>query len=252
MDLNMAKLAIVGGTGLSHLEGLEITHREVVTTPYGQPSGPLLIGEYAKTEVVFLARHGERHTIPPHKVNYRANLWALRTMGVKHIVAVAAVGGMQKNCSPRSIVIPNQIIDYTYDRAHTFFEGGSNEDVQHIDFSWPYSRILRGQLLKAAIMANVSVVDGGVYGATQGPRLETAAEIRRMIKDGCTIVGMTGMPEAALACELELDYVCCAVVANWAAGLTDHAITMSEIEQNLKSGLSEVKCLLTELLTIDR
>ncbi|MDY0050389.1 MAG: S-methyl-5'-thioinosine phosphorylase, partial [Halothiobacillaceae bacterium] len=213
----MSRLAIIGGTGLSKLKNLEFLRHQVVSTPYGEPSGPLSIGRLGGCEVVFLPRHGYNHRIPPHQINYRANLWALREVGVRHVLAVAAVGGITPRMSPATLVIPDQIIDYTYGRAHTFFEGELDE-VTHIDFTFPYDADLRELLLRSARAAEVSVVESGVYAATQGPRLETAAEIRRLEGDGCDIVGMTGMPEAALARELGLKYACCAVVANWAAG----------------------------------
>ena len=239
----MTNLAIIGGTGLTSLEGLKIIGREVVHTPYGEPSGPLTHGEFFGKEVTFLARHGYRHTIPPHKINYRANLWALKHIGATHVIAVAAVGGITGEMGPCRLCVPDQIIDYTYSRAHTFFEEGL-DGVTHIDFSHPYCSELRTVLLQAATAAQLDVVDGGTYGTTQGPRLETAAEIDRMERDGCDIVGMTGMPEAALARELDLCYATCAVVANWGAGRGGMEITMEEISENLRVGMERVRGLL--------
>jgi 5'-methylthioadenosine phosphorylase len=218
--------AIIGGTGLSRLSQLEIVRREVMRTPYGEPSGPLTFGKLAGREIVFLARHGYGHTLPPHRINYRANLWALKEAKVEGVLAVASVGGIRADCGPGKLMVPDQIIDYTYSRAQTFFDG-ADAPVTHIDFTWPYSPELRARLLKAAASANEAVYDGGVYGASQGPRLETAAEIRRMQRDGCDLVGMTGMPEAALARELDLPYVCLSVVVNHAAGLGDSAQEIS-------------------------
>lgn len=210
-------LAIIGGTGLTELANLEITHRQVMRTPYGEPSGALTFGTLRQHEVVFLARHGYGHTIPPHKVNYRANMWALQEVGTKRVASVAAVGGIHEDLTPGVIVIPNQIIDYTYDREFTFFDG-RERSVVHIDFAHPYSRSMRRKILDAAQRADVTCRDGGVYAAAQGPRLETAAEINRYERDGADMVGMTGMPEAILACELDMDYATIAVVVNDAAG----------------------------------
>ncbi|WP_455365716.1 S-methyl-5'-thioinosine phosphorylase [Kaarinaea lacus] len=245
----MADLAIIGGTGLTKLESLNISDREIVHTPYGEPSGPLSHGELYGTEIMFLPRHGYGHTIPPHKVNYRANLWALKEAGAKCIFAVAAVGGIRKDMGPGVLAVPDQIIDYTWSRVNTFFEEGLKQ-VIHIDFTHPYSQALREKILEAAAAANVPMVDGVTYAATQGPRLETAAEIDRLERDGCGIVGMTGMPEAALARELELDYATCAVVANWAAGRGKGEITMKEIEAELSGGMKKVAAILAQLVKL--
>ena len=210
-------LAIIGGTGLTQLANLEISHRQVMRTPYGEPSGAITFGQLLQHEVMFIARHGYGHTIPPHEVNYRANLWALQDQGARQVISVAAVGGIRADLVPGTLVLPHQIIDYTYGRGFTYFEGRDCQ-VTHIDFAHPYSQQLRQRILQAAKQAKVSCLDGGVYAATQGPRLETAAEINRLERDGADIVGMTGMPEAALARELELEYAAIAVVMNQAAG----------------------------------
>lgn len=243
----MVDIAIIGGTGLSSLKNLQITRREMVRSPYGLPSAPMVYGTMGGNEVIFLARHGGGHTIPPHKVNYRANLWALKQCGVKSIIAVAAVGGITRDMLPGKLAFPDQIIDYTTSRKSTFFESDLSH-VTHIDFTYPYSEKMRECLINAARGAGVDAVEGGTYGATQGPRLETAAEIARMERDGCDLVGMTGMPEAALARELEIEYACCAVVANWAAGKGEGIITMEEIEQHLISGMDKVRSLLGAVL----
>ncbi|MDH5435564.1 MAG: S-methyl-5'-thioinosine phosphorylase [Gammaproteobacteria bacterium] len=243
----MSEIAIIGGTGLTSLKGLEITRREMVRTPFGEPSGPLTFGTFSGHEVVFLARHGYGHTIPPHRVNYRANMWALRETGVKYIIAVAAVGGIAENLTSAKLAFPDQIIDYTWSRVNTFFEEGLSR-VVHIDFTEPYSKELRGKLVTAARKANLDAVESGTYGATQGPRLETAAEIKRLEQDGCTMVGMTGMPEAALARELEICYATCAVIANKAAGKAEGIITMEEIESCLTAGMEKVRTLLETVI----
>jgi 5'-deoxy-5'-methylthioadenosine phosphorylase len=243
----MSKLAIIGGTGLNKIPDLEITHREVCHTPFGEPSAALTHGRIAGCEVVFLPRHGATHTIPPHRVNYRANLWALHHLEIETVIAVAAVGGITSEMAPGKIVIPDQIIDYTFGRDHTIYEKDL-QHVTHIDFTFPYCDDLRQRLISAAKASEVDYVARATYGATQGPRLETAAEIIRMERDGCDIVGMTGMPEAALAREFELCYASCSVVANWAAGQQETSISMKEIEKNLIHGMEQAKSLLTVLL----
>ncbi|MBK8815366.1 MAG: S-methyl-5'-thioinosine phosphorylase [Methylococcaceae bacterium] len=239
----MSRLAIIGGTGLTQLAELTIKKYETITTPYGEPSADLIIGELNGAEVIFLARHGNPHSIPPHKINYCANIWALKALGVENIIAVAAVGGITQDMAPAHIAIPDQIIDYSYGRKHTFFED-ENDPVRHIDFSYPYSQTLRSRLIHVAKTVGISISPIATYGCTQGPRLETAAEITRMERDGCDIVGMTGMPEAALARELGLNYATVGVVANWAAGKTEGEITMVEIEQNLHKGMANTAELL--------
>lgn len=239
----MSRLAIIGGTGLSQLADLKIIKSDSLSTPYGAPSAEFITGELNGKEVIFLARHGNPHSIVPHKINYCANIWGLKQLGVGNIIAVAAVGGITPEMIPAHIVIPDQIIDYSYGRKHTFFEG-QGDPVTHIDFSYPYSQTLRARLIHAAKQAGVSISPIGTYGCTQGPRLETAAEIKRMEQDGCDLVGMTGMPEAALAKELAINYATVSVVANWAAGKTEGEITLSEIEQNLHKGMANAAELL--------
>ncbi len=245
----MTKLAIIGGTGLNKIPNLEIVHREVSHTPYGEPSAPLTHGRLAGRDILFLPRHGSSHSIPPHRVNYRANLWALRHVGIDTVLAVAAVGGITERMAPGMIVIPDQIIDYTYDREHTLFETDLTQ-VTHIDFTYPYCESLRQLLLEAAHQSGIATAAGGTYGVTQGPRLETAAEIGRLERDGCDLVGMTGMPEAALAREMGLCYATCAVVSNWAAGKTEGTIELGDIEQNLINGMEQVKTLVAALLAL--
>jgi 5'-methylthioadenosine phosphorylase len=243
-------LAIIGGTGLTRLSTLAVAHREVVRTPYGDPSGPLLFGQIADRDAVFLARHGHGHTVPPHRVNYRANLWALRQRGATAVLAVASVGSIS-GAQPGDLVLPHQLIDYTSGRAQTFFDGG-DQQVVHVDFTVPYSLQLRETILLAAAASGIDVIDGGVYGATSGPRLETAAEIDRMARDGATLVGMTGMPEAVLARELELPYVSLCVVVNHAAGRGDSAeqISMDGIARVLESVMDKVRALLEHIVPL--
>lgn len=231
-------IGIIGGTGLTELPGLSELDARWIETPYGEPSAALNIGRWLDQDIVFLARHGNPHQIPPHLVNYRANLWSLRHAGVNDIIAVNAVGGIDKRLGPARIAIPDQIIDYTWGREQTLYDGSIALD--HIDFTEPYSEPLRKHLLSAAKANKITVLERGVYGATQGPRLETAAEIRRFQHDGCDMVGMTGMPEASLAREMGMEYASIALSVNWAAGLTDHPITMSDIQLALEKGMGDV------------
>jgi 5'-deoxy-5'-methylthioadenosine phosphorylase len=242
-------LAIIGGSGLTKLGNLDVTHRRAVRTPYGEPSGALTFGTLCGCDVVFLARHGYGHTIAPHEVNYRANIWALHSEGAARIVSVASVGGIAAQYEPGSLVVPHQIIDYTSGRASTFFEGG-DVPVTHVDFTHPYSESLRQRILAAAAAANIAAIDGAVYAATQGPRLETAAEIQRYERDGADIVGMTGMPEAVLARELGVEYAAIAVVVNHAAGKGDSAagIQFDAIEQTLQESMGRTRLVLEEFV----
>lgn len=242
-------LAIIGGSGLTQLSNLDISHREVARTPYGEPSGALTYGRIGCQDVVFLARHGHGHTIPPHLVNYRANMWALaRAAGAENIISVASVGGIRADLGPGVVAIPDQIIDYTWGRHVTYSDSG-DKPVVHIDFTEPYDRGLRARLLACAAQAGEPVVDGGVYATTQGPRLETAAEIVRLERDGADVVGMTGMPEACLARELEVPYAAICVVANWAAGRGDseHAISFDRIEEVLKESLGKARRIIEQM-----
>jgi len=240
--------AIIGGSGLTSLPDLEIVERRRVTTPYGEPSSALVFGRLAGAGVVFLARHGEAHSIAPHQINYRANLRALADAGATAIVAVASVGGIRAEFGPEVLVAPDQIIDYTWGRASTFSE--HPEPVRHVDFTQPYSERLRRKILAAAERAGEAVFDGGTYGATQGPRLESAAEVTRMERDGADLVGMTGMPEAALARELGLDYAAIAVVVNHAAGrgASEREIRMQDLEAALARAIARVRAILRALV----
>ena len=239
----MSMIAIIGGTGLTSLHGLEITGREVAQSPYGEPSGILIRGKFAGHDVLFLPRHGSGHTIPPHAVNYRANIWVLKEAGADKVIAVNAVGGIRADLEAGSLVIPDQLIDYTWSRKNTFYEN-DHDPVVHVDFTEPYCAELRQALIAAAEPAGLKVFDRGTYAATQGPRLETAAEIDRLERDGCDIVGMTGMPEAVLARELELCYASICLVVNMAAGRGEGEISMSDIEQHISSGMKRVRRLL--------
>ena len=243
----MSGLAIIGGSGLDQLDGIEDSHDESVSTPYGDPSDSLTIGSLHGEKIIFLARHGGAHTIPPHRINYRANLWALKHSGVDTVISVCAVGGIRADIKPATVIIPDQIIDYTWSREHTLYDEDL-ESVTHIDFTEPYCEQLRQALIEAGREAGIDVTPSATYGATQGPRLETAAEIRRKEKDGCDIVGMTGMPEAALARELGLCYAVIAVSANDAAGRGKGPIEIDEIMSNLEIGMRHVRQILKRVL----
>ena len=242
------ELAVIGGTGVYALGELADVETHQPVTPYGAPSGPIRVGTYAGKRVAFLARHGEGHSLPPHKINYRANLAALKAIGATRVLAMNTVGGITAPCGPRVLACPDQLIDYTWGRISTLCEEPGTE-VLHVDFGEPYTPSLRNAVIAAARHAGVALVDAGCYGATQGPRLETRAEIARMRRDGCDLVGMTGMPEAGLARELGLDYACLAIVANWAAGCGDatEEITLAEVLDNVAAASSGLADLVTEL-----
>ena len=251
----MGHLAIIGGSDFAAMSKLEVVESHPVETRYGQPSGQLIHGRLAGRELLFLPRHGAGHAIPPHRINYRANIQALRDAGADRIVALAAVGGIAEDCAPLTLCIPDQIIDYTHGRESTYFEeaghdgagDGEGGGVMHVDFSYPYSASLRRQLSDAARAADLTLRDGGTYGVTQGPRLETVAEIARLQRDGCDLVGMTAMPEAVLARELDMHYATLAFVVNWAAGKSDGLIGMDEINANLDRSATDIYRLLVSL-----
>ena len=243
-----ARIGVIGGSALDAIANLEVSHREMVNTPYGETSSPILFGKMNGGEIAFIHRHGFGHTIAPHDINYRANIWALRELDVTHIVATAAVGGVTEHMAPKTLVIPDQIIDYTHSRSQTFYES-NQEPVVHVDFTWPYDEALRRVLNESAVRSNMDVVSRGTYGAVQGPRLETAAEIKRLERDGCDIIGMTGMPETVLARELDMNYACCAMVVNWAAGKGSEEVSLHDsINENLKAAKAGVHALLAVAL----
>ncbi len=227
-------LAIIGGTGLTELAGLQVLREHAVATPFGKTSAAIQEGALKGSgSVLFLHRHGGRgQPIPPHQVNYRANLWALRELGVERIIAANAVGAIAQHLKPGALVIPDQLIDYTWGREHSFDDGTSGE-LLHIDFTDPFTPALRQALLAAGNVAATPCVDGGVLAVVQGPRLETAAEVRRLARDGCDLVGMTSMPEAGLARELGMAYASVCMVVNAAAGLEDEPITLEAIRETL-------------------
>lgn len=240
--------AIIGGTGLNALSGFTARDTHSMDTPYGAPSGLLSTGIYHGQQVCFLARHGQPHSIPPHKINYRANMYALKQLGVTDVIAINAVGGIHSHMPPTALSVPDQIIDYTWGREHTFHDG-TNGELGHIDFTEPYTLSIRKGLIQAARLAEVDILPCGIYAATNGPRLESAAEVMRIKQDGGDMIGMTGMPEASLAIELGLRYACLAVSVNWAAGLHGlNPITMEEIRASLETGIRSVEKVLASYL----
>lgn len=243
----MGHLGIIGGSGFAALPDVEVAHREWVETAYGAPSAELLTLRHARQTFYFLPRHGAGHSIPPHAINYRANVQALAERGITDVVALGAVGGIAADCGPLRLCVPDQLIDYTWGRLGTFYDGADG-DVVHVDFTAPLTPSLRARVLSAGAGAGLDLRAGGTYGVTQGPRLETAAEIRRLERDGCDLVGMTAMPEAVLARERGLNYALLAFVVNWAAGKTDGEVAMAEIEANLARCADAVRRLLLALV----
>ncbi len=240
--------AIVGGSGLYNLaDDFQVDSRLRPETPYGIVAAEMEVGEWRNQRIVFLPRHGRQHAIPPHKINYRANIWALHRIGVTQIIAVNAVGGIGPEYPPKSLALPDQLIDYTCNREHSFFDG-ENLQLKHIDFTWPYSNQLRQHIIDAASRQNLDLVTSGTYGCTNGPRLETAAEVRKIAADGCNMIGMTGMPEAALARELGLEYAAIALVVNWCAGLSEVEVSMDEIRCILEQEVSRVRQLISAIV----
>lgn len=241
------KLAIIGGSLLKQIDGLSKISEEHIKTPFGEPSDSFITGRIDDFEVVYFNRHGVSHHIAPHLINYKANMFALKVLDVSHILAVTAVGGITEKMSPMKWVVPDQIIDYTHGRIQTYNDGNGKE-VSHIDFTYPFDEMLSNEVIQALQMETSDFEPRGTYGVTQGPRLETAAEIKRMQHDGCDIVGMTAMPEASLARELEMHYSQLSLVVNWAAGASPvqetaegfqqrhEIISMDEIRQRIVEG----------------
>ena len=242
-------LAVIGGSGLFDFDSLQDVRQHRLETPYGETSAPVLEGGLNGSRILFLSRHGQGRHVPPHAINYRANIRALRDLGASHIVTINIVGGISGAMAPGAWVIADQIIDYSWGRAHSFYDAGSTQ-TQHVDFTEPYDGALRRQLLLAATAQGMNPMDGATYACTQGPRLESAAEIRRLQRDGCDIVGMTAMPEAALARELELPYAGLCLVVNWAAGLASEPISIEDmgvvVDANMPLALAAIAGLVAQ------
>lgn len=240
----MRRLGLIGGSGLNQWGRAVRSHK--ISGLYGQPSADLAEYDSGNLKLFFLPRHGEGHTIPPHAVNYRANIDAFSQLEVEGIIAINAVGGISGRNGPGTLSVPDQLIDYTWGRTHSF-SMTAKDRLQHVEFAGPFDGRLRLALLEAAASAGLDVNESGCIGVSQGPRLETAAEIRRFEQDGCDMVGMTTMPEAALAREAGLDYACLCVNANWGAGLEDQPVTMEAIETTLARAMVDVRKLLALL-----
>ncbi len=244
----MSKIGVIGGSGLYEIKGLILKNKEKITTPFGKPSEQYFIGKIGNIEVIFLPRHGSHHNIPPHIINYRANIWGLKKLGVERIISVSAVGGIKKGLKPGDIVVLSQVIDMTKKRKSTFYDGKTG--VIHIDFTEPFCPEMRQTLLKAGRRVRVPVKDGGTYVAVEGPRLETATEIKSFRILGGDVVGMTGMPEASLARELEICYSGISVVANYAAGINKKKLTTTEVMEAMRASTEKIKRLLKETFKI--
>lgn len=240
-------LALIGGTGLTELEdSVDVLD---VETPFGAPSDPIRVLRCEPVRLLFLPRHGSPHRYPPHRVNYRANLWALKEAGADHVLAVSAVGGISEGYGPGTLVASDQLVDFTWGREHTFHDSPEMPLV-HVDFTHPYEGPLRERLLEAAGRAAVDVVDGGCIGVFQGPRLESAAEIRMAGRAGCDMAGMTSLPEAGLARELGLDYAGLAVVSNWGAGVHGSRVSEDDIAETLKEPMARVRSVVAALVNV--
>lgn len=244
-------LAVIGGSGFQDWERLQDAMTQAVSTPYATESVQVLAGSLDGHGIVFLPRHGPEHGLPPHRINYRANLWALKELDVAAVVALATVGGISRAAAPGVLLVPDQVLDYTYGRAQTFYDGDDGV-VGHVDMSEPYCGPLRRRIIEAGERCEINVVDGGTYAATQGPRFETAAEIARLERDGADVVGMTGMPEAALAKELQLPYAAIAMVVNPAAGKVEGGISMAQVRQCQSAGRANAEKLLAAVVSAVR
>ncbi|MGI9262799.1 MAG: S-methyl-5'-thioinosine phosphorylase [Woeseiaceae bacterium] len=235
------QFAIIAGSGFRDF-GVDSEGKRH-DTEFGEPSGPIRELQYDDQSVFLLPRHGDELLIPPHKINYRANMKALKNIGVDAVIAMNTVGVINANLHPGQIAIPAQLIDYTWGRAHSIYRGV--DTIDHIDFTRPLTESLRRDLLDAAADAGVDIYDGGVYAATQGPRLETAAEVDRLERDGADFIGMTAMPEAALARELDLDYACLSLIVNYAAGRGE-----KPIHDDLEAGTMTAKMQAMKVLRV--
>lgn len=245
----MPRVGVIGGSGLYGIPGLEVSGERKVRTPFGAPSAAYVMGELAGVEVVFLPRHGAGHDIPPHRINYRANLWGFGELGVERVLSVNASGGIRRGLGPGDIVVLDQVLDFTQGaRAGSFYDGGEGGQVVHIDFTEPYCPEVRGALLRAGEKAGVGLGDGGTYLCVNGPRLESRAEIEFFASAGADVVGMTGMPEAALARELEICFAGVAVVTNYAAGFTGEKLTTGEVIESMKEANERINALLRETI----
>ncbi len=241
-------IGIIGGSGLYEIEGVVVTEKKKISTPFGVPSDSYIVGKFAGRNIIFLARHGLKHAIPPHKINYRANLWGLKQLGVRRVISVGAAGGISPGMRPGTIVVLDQIIDLTAGRDSTYYEG--DEEVIHVDFTGPYCPELRKSVIAAGKKSDIKLLKKGTYICTNGPRLETKAEIRFFSGIGADVVGMTAMPEASLAREAEMCYAGIAVVTNYAAGMTRKRLTAREVVEVMHKTGKRISALLKETINL--
>jgi 5'-methylthioadenosine phosphorylase len=241
-ELLRAEIAVIGGSGVYALDYLTDVQTTVVSTPYGK-SPEIVLGKLANRNVAFLPRHGKKHTAPPHLVNYRANLWALRELGVKRVLATTASGSLRSRMRPGDLVLLDQFVDFTKRRPMTFYEGGKG-GVVHVDVTEPYCPELRRILRETARALKIKLHPRATYGCMEGPRFETAAEIQALRRLGCDLVGMTNVPECILARELELCYAAIAVVTNFAAGISKTKLTHEEVAELMAKNIERVKSLI--------
>jgi 5'-methylthioadenosine phosphorylase len=241
-------IGIIGGSGLYEIEGVHLREVRHMTTPYGSPSDGYRICDFDGIDAIFLPRHGSAHNIPPHKINYKANIWGFKELRADRVISIGASGGITSQMVPGTIVIPDQILDFTSGRDITYYHG--EEGVIHVDFSDPYCPDLRKSLVKAGEKAGISLRDTGTYVCVNGPRLETRAEIHAFSLLGADIVGMTAMPEASLAREAELCYAGVSVVTNFAAGISRKKLTATEVINGMNTAVGQIKTLLREAFTL--
>jgi 5'-methylthioadenosine phosphorylase len=246
--ITMPRLGVIGGSGLYEMPGLSIVEKRTVSTPFGEPSAPYVMGRFGEVETAFLPRHGQTHRMPPHRINYRANLWGFRELGVERVISVNATGGIRKGLTPGELVVLDQVIDMTQGaREGTFYDEG---EVVHVDFTEPYCPETREALFQAGNRHGIGLGERGTYLCVNGPRLESRAEIEHFATMGADVVGMTGMPEAALARELELCFAALAVVTNHAAGLSGRKLTTDEVMESMESANERIKTVLKEALLL--
>jgi 5'-methylthioadenosine phosphorylase len=241
-----AEIAVIGGSGVYSMATLKGASTTSIKTPYG-PSPEILVGKLGGREVAFLPRHGKGHTVPPHLVNYRANIWALHKLGVKRILATTASGTLNPQIKPGELALLTQFIDFTKNRPSTFYEGGK-AGVVHIDVTEPYCPELRQVLSKTARGLGVKLHPGATYACMEGPRFETAAEIKALKTLGCDMVGMTNVPECVLAREMEICYSAVGIATNWAAGISRVKLTHADVIQMMKGSIGNVQRLFLDAI----
>lgn len=243
----MPRIGVIGGSGLYEIEGIVIKEGKKITTPFGDPSDIYRVGDIAGIEIAFLPRHGSPHHIPPHRINYRANIWGFKELGVERIISVSAVGGITPEMIPGTIVVLDQVIDMTKGRESTFYDA---DVVVHIDFTEPYCPELRDSIFSAGKKSGIDLKQTGTYIGVNGPRLETRAEIRFFSRIGADVVGMTGMPEASLARELEICFSGVSVITNYAAGISEKKLTTTEVVETMRKSTERLKLLLKETFSL--